>query len=417
MESRATSRRHFWIIGCGIAVEIIQALFLVQAFGFYAVEWMREFDWSSTAIGGAFSIYRGGTGLVAPFQGMLLGRVGARKLMFVGTLVLGIGYAALGQANGLLSIYAVFAILAIGSSLCGPLTIMAVIVDWFQRRQASALAATQLGYGISGLLVPLMALSMTQFGWRATALYSGIAILAIGLPICFILRDKPEQVGLRPYGAPSQPDEAMVPDQHEALVPAGEQPTTVSEALRLPAFWLLSFGHGAAVIFISAVTVHLVPFLNGELGLDASAAAWVVLLLSLAIIAGQLMLTVGEISISKKIVIVVALLVHAAALVILARANGFSAVVIFVVLYGMAWGIRGPVTHAQRAEYFGRALFGRISGIAFLISMCGMVIGPLFGGLLADLFSSSRPSFLVLAGVALISAVLFTVAKRPNVRR
>ena len=59
-------------------------------------------------------------------------------------------------------------------------------------------------------------------------------------------------------------------------------------------------------------------------------------------------------------------------------------VIAFAILHGLAWGVRGPLMQAIRADYFGRSSFGVIMGFSTLIIMVGLVAGPLVAGVLAD---------------------------------
>ena len=108
------------------------------------------------------------------------------------------------------------------------------------------------------------------------------------------------------------------------------------------------------------------------------------------------------------------MLAPALALVLLALAAAFWMVVAFAVLHGLAWGIRGPLMSALRADYFGSAAFGTITGISSMIVMLGMMAGPLVAGVLADRTGSYVPGFLVLATLAALGSVFFALAARPG---
>jgi MFS family permease len=80
----------------------------------------------------------------------------------------------------------------------------------------------------------------------------------------------------------------------------------------------------------------------------------------------------------------------------------------------MAWGIRGPLMPAIRAEYFGRASFGMINGISSTITMLGTVAGPLVVGITTDLLGSYQLGFSVLAVLAGLGSLGFLFARRPR---
>jgi MFS family permease len=111
------------------------------------------------------------------------------------------------------------------------------------------------------------------------------------------------------------------------------------------------------------------------------------------------------------------MLAHAAALLLLATATTFWMVLAFAVLHGLAWGMRGPLMSAIRADYFGSLAFGTITGISSMIAMIGMMAGPLVAGMLADRTGSYVPGFSVLAALAAVGSVFFVLARRPTLPR
>jgi MFS family permease len=95
----------------------------------------------------------------------------------------------------------VYLIASIGSSLCGLLTLMTVVVNWFERKRARALATLQFGISIGSLALPAVAWALVTFGWRPVSIASGLSILAVGLPVARLMHGSPELVGQLPDGA------------------------------------------------------------------------------------------------------------------------------------------------------------------------------------------------------------------------
>src|SRR5262245_7423251 len=106
------------------------------------------------------------------------------------------------------------------------------------------------------------------------------------------------------------------------------------------------------------------------------------------------------------------MLAHALALAILAAAATFGMVVAFAILHGLAWGVRGPLMGALRADYFGGAAFGTITGFSSMIAMLGMMGGPVLAGILADRTGSYQLGFMALAVLAALGSVCFALAVR-----
>jgi MFS family permease len=104
---------------------------------------------------------------------------------------------------------------------------------------------------------------------------------------------------------------------------------------------------------------------------------------------------------------------HGVALLLLAQASVYWMVIAFAALHGLSWGTRGPLMAAIRADYFGARAFGTISGVSSMVTMLGMMGGPLVAGVLADRTGSYALGFTVLAFLALLGSLFFFLAKRP----
>jgi MFS family permease len=105
---------------------------------------------------------------------------------------------------------------------------------------------------------------------------------------------------------------------------------------------------------------------------------------------------------------------HTAGLLLVAYAVALPMVIGFAVLHGIAWGLRGPLMQAIRADYFGRSSFGMIMGISSMIILIGQVGGPMIAGIMADATGNYRFGFTVLAVLTGLGAGFFIVARRPS---
>ena len=104
---------------------------------------------------------------------------------------------------------------------------------------------------------------------------------------------------------------------------------------------------------------------------------------------------------------------HTAALFLIANATELWMVLLFTAMHGLAWGIRGPLMVALRADYFGPSSFGTIMGFSSLIVMLGMSIGPIYAGYMADTHGDYVIGFSVLGIGALLGSLCFLFARPP----
>jgi sugar phosphate permease len=388
---------------------------MFHAYGAYVVLLREEFGWSKTLLSAGFSMARAESGILGPIQGWLTDRFGPKALIRVGMTIFALGFMMLSQIGSPPTFFAAFFVIALGSSLGGYLPIGVALVSWFRRRRALALSLSATGMPVGGLLTPLVVLAMTQIGWRWTAFLSGVLVLLVGLPAARVVRHRPEPYGEHPDGEPPGSGGAQgTPPAGGTAARAASVDFTPREAVRAPAFWYIALGHGAALLVVSAVTVHLVVYVTEGLGYTLRQAAFVVAFMTVVQVAAQVAGGWAGDRVSKRTIVVGCMLAHAAGLLILTFATAFWMVAAFALLHGAAWGARGPLMSAIRADYFGAAAFGTITGFSSMVVMFGMMAGPLVAGVLADRTGGYEVGFRVLAGLAALGSIFFVLARRPD---
>ena len=403
----------WWLLGAAVAVQVLPASFLMHSYSAYAVVMQPEFGWSITVFATAFSAQQLIFGLLGPFQGWLLLRVGPQQLIRIGLVIFALGLALLSQVRNLPLFYIALLITSCGGSLAGFLTLNAAVVNWFIRHRSLALAMIQIGVSVGGLIAPAIAWSLTTQGWRFTALASAVLALLVGLPLAMLIRDRPEDLGLVPDGTPVAAKRPSTRRRH--LRAPAEVEFDAREALRTRAFWLLSLGQMLSLIVVAAVLAHLVLYLSEEANFTLALAATMVMVITASTIVGQLAsgFLGDSLSLSKRTIATLAMFGHAGALLLLAYAATLPWVVAFAVVHGLSWGLRGPTLQALRADYFGRRSFAQIIGFASPLITTGMIAGPLIVGFFADSLGSFKPGFAVVAGLALLGSVFFMLAQPP----
>lgn len=433
---------HGWkMVGAGAALQVLQGGLMQQSYGAYVAVLSDERDWSKTELSGGAALMSLETAIIGPLVGWLVDRFGEGPVIRAGVVLFGLGLIALGMVDSLAAFYSAIAVCAVGMTLCGYFPVNVAIIHWFERYRARALSALGLGVGFGGILVPLVAALMQAFGWRVTAIASGLIVLAVGLPISRVFRGRPQQLGEQVDGLPA-PAEALAAPGSPAGASASGGPTagavsvsagsafaadehalsaaeqakrgfTLHEAMRTRAFWLLAIGHGAALLIVGAVNVHAITHMKEGLGYSVNFASLVIMLMTIAQIGGVLLgIWIGDRFVKRRVA-ALAMVGHFLGLIMLTYANGFAMLVAFAVLHGVAWGVRGPFMQAMRADYFGRRSIGMILGVSAVVVAIGQVAGPLVAGVFVDLMGDYRLGFTVLALVSLGGAWAFIAAVQP----
>ena len=397
------------MVGAGCGLQFLQAGLLHHAFGGYLAVLQDDRGWNKTQLSGAAALQQMESAVIGPVLGWIMDRFGPQGVIRLGVVVFGTGFLALSFVDTLLQFYGAFIIISLGSSMCGFFPVNVALINWFERLRARALSVQSLGLALGGIFVPVVAWSLVTFGWRATAAASGILAMAVGLPLSMVMRRRPEDYGERVDGIAHAPGATAAPQ--DAAAPSRD--FSAREALRTPAFWLLSLGHGFALLVVGAVNVHAIAHMKEGLAYTVSGAALVITLLTLFQIGGVAIgWAIGD-RFEKRYIAAACMLMHMLGLLSLTYATSGPWIVAFAALHGMAWGLRGPFMHAIRADYFGRSAIGIILGLSFMIVVVGQIGGPMIAGILADTTGNYRTGFTLLALLAGLGSMFFVLAKRP----
>jgi sugar phosphate permease len=401
----------WYMVGAGFALQFVQSALLMQSFGAYVAVLRDDRGWTKTELSGAAALHQVEAAILGPLLGWFIDRFGAQWMIRTGVVVFGAGFILLSYVDSLLAFYGAFIVTALGGSLCGIFPLNLSLIQWFERHLARALSSIQIGLALGGLALPLVAWSLTTRGWRATAFSSGIIIIAVCLPLSFVIRRRPEDIGEVIDGIGSRSRDPVSDPEKEAKETTLD--FTAHEALRTPAFWLLSLGHCFALLVVTGINTHAITHMKENLGYTIEGASFAIMLQTVSQLGGTILgAWIGDRS-DKRIISAFCMLGHMSGLLFLTYATGPAMIVAYAILHGAAWGLRGPLLQAIRADYFGRNAIGMIMGLSFTISVIGQIGGPMIAGILADMTGNYRAGFTVLALLAGLGSVFFLLAKRP----
>jgi sugar phosphate permease len=399
------------MVAAGGGIQFLQASLLLQSFGAYVAVLRDDRGWSKTELSFAAALHQMEAAIIGPALGWIIDRFGTPLVIRTGVTLLGIGFLLLSRIESLAAFYGAFIVIALGSSMCGFMPLNISLIYWFEKKRARALSTLGFGLALGGIAVPLVAWCIAAYGWRPTAFGSGVLILLAGLPLSFVIRGRPHFYGEFVDGEPL----ADTPSRLQAQKAAdGTRDFTAREALRTPAFWLLSLGHGFALFVVTAVNVHAISHLKEGLGYPVETAALYIMLMTLAQMGG---IGIGALTgdrFDKRLICAACMVMHMAGLLFLTYASNVAMIVAFAVLHGIAWGLRGPFMQAIRADYFGVSSIGMILGLSFMIIVVGQIGGPMIAGYFADLTGDYRVGFTVLALLAGVGSAFFLLARKPS---
>ena len=188
---------------------------------------VAEFGWSYTAISLAASFRSMEVGLLGIFIGFIVDRFGSRRIIFVGSVLTGIGYILLSRVNSLAAFYALFLLIFIGSTGISSIIFFQAVTRWFRKRLGLALGIASAGYGAGGFAVPGIVYLIDLLGFRTVFIIIGIGAIVIGGLTSFFIRDRPEDKGLLPDGVTSTKTGRIRGTLAQSLLPLLSRPGAI----------------------------------------------------------------------------------------------------------------------------------------------------------------------------------------------
>lgn len=357
---------------------------------------IREFGWSRSAVSGAVSLGGVLAALLSPLIGPALDRHGSRLLLMAAVLVNAVALTLLSFTASLAVFYVLFCIARMNWAVPFDLGIYGTLNSWFAARRTFAASVATLAQMAGLVAMPLIAqAAIEQDGWRLGWLALGAVTLAVGFfPAWLIPARQPRSEGAAPRAEP-------------------EPGFSRRQALRTSAFWLLLLYTVLVYPVQAGVSLHQAPHLL-ERGIDATTAAFVVSSFSFMSGMGTLACAFLPRRVPMRFALALAGALLALGTLLMLRVTapveGYAAAALF------GFGIGGVLTllPVAWADYFGRANYGAIRGLALSAQVLAQATGPLFSGALRDLTGDYQLALQCFAALSALSVIAALAARPPR---
>jgi len=373
-----------------------------------------EFGWSYAATSLAASLRTIEGGIASPLVGFAADRYGARKLIFFGSILTGFAFIILSQIKSLWTFYSAFLALSIASSVLLPIPGWTAVANWFSTKRGTALGFLSAAVGVSGVMIYVVNWLIEIYGWRTTLIIIGIGMWVVGIPSSLVVRNRPEPYGLAPDGErSSEPLSRPVDSAQNKSYAEHSRDFRVQQALKTKAFWLITGPFFIAMATIHGVIVHVMPCLI-SVGFDREMASLVAALVVFVSTAGRFGFGWLGDWMNKRYLLAFALLLQALGVLMLANVQSVWEAIIFIALFGPAYGGVVTLRLTIPAAYFGGRAFGAIQGAMMTVMVIGTTAGPLLTGMVYDLCASYYLVWIVMAVAILGSIPLALKAHAPH---
>jgi len=346
--------------------------------------------------------------------GFMSDKIGLRRVFSICALLASIGIICVGLSNSLLAI--IFSYALVGLGCIAFMTLIPKLVGaWFHiTRRGVASSIVTLGgvlpSGVYGILIPSLA---ATYGWQHPY-YLMFVVALIMTAITFILiRDRPEEKGLKPVGAPEEHSQEPT---HELDDSGGI--VRVSDVLKMKVTWHLGIFFLVFFGLLYSIMTFLVTYLMEEVRLEALVAGGAYSLFMLMGAPGQILWGVtSDRSIkkygSRKYILGPAYVI-AALLLFLFITFARDAMSVYIITSLIGFFLPGcmPVMFATVSDYYDLRVLGIASGIVFCFASIGMVVFPPLQGYLSDLARTLSVTFQVSAVLALVAGIIALALKK-----
>ena len=380
-----------WVIVAAGALISCVAIGAIFSLAVFLQPMAQATGWSRAGISSAMTLDFLAMGVAGFGWGAASDRFGARIVVLIGAVLLGLGLLLASRATSLLEFQLMFGVvvgLAAGAFFA-PMT--ATVTVWFDTNRSLAVSLVSAGMGVAPMTISPLARWLTSaYDWRTAMMVIAILAWVLMIPAALLVRRPPAAAA---DGAASGPEAA------------GANSLSVAEAFRSPQFIVLALTFFACCAAHSGPIFHMVSYAIG-CGVPAMAAVSIYSVEGLAGLGGRLLLGVLADRLGAKRVLVAGLAVQALAIITYLFVNQLDQFYALALVFGAAYGGVMPLYAVLAREYFGPRIMGAVFGAAIMASSIGMALGPVAGGWVFDAFGSYAWLYIGSFGIALGAAAL-----------
>lgn len=402
-------RIHYaWIVVAVTFITMLAAAGIRSVPGVLILPLEQEFGWTRATVSLAVSINLLLFGLCGPFAAAVMEKFGMRRMMAIALFVLALAVALTTQIHKAWQLYLLWGVVVgLGAGAMAGWVAAAVANRWFVERRGLVVGLLTASNATGQLLfLPMLAAVVVNIGWRPAVLIVAAVSLIVCPLVILVIRNYPEDVGLRAYGAPDE--ERQVAPAKFATVdnPFQMALATLVRGVQSRDFLLL-----AGSFFICGATTsglvgtHLIPMAH-EHGIPEVTAANMLALIGIFDLFGTMVSGWLSDRFDNRWLLFWYYSLRGLALIFLpyAYGTGLFGLGIFIVFYGLDWVATVPPTVRLTADLFGKRNVSTVYAWIFAAHQLGAALAAFGAGALHTWLGDYQVSFMAAGGLALLAA-------------
>ncbi|MDP2327166.1 MAG: MFS transporter [Dehalococcoidia bacterium] len=403
----------WWIVVAGAVVAFSSGPGQTYGFSTFIDNIIEDTGLERTSLSALYAVGTGVSAAMVLAVSRLADRYGVRRTLPLVALGVGLACISMSMAQGAFVVFVSFS--ALRALAQGSLTINTTVLtaQWFVRKRGRAMSLQGLGFPLSLAVIPLLARTLIdQIGWREAYVVLGVMVWVLVIPLAFfVIRERPEEMGLFPDGADGPPPGETA--DAAALATATPDRRRVLTSLR---FWWLALPLSTPALVVTGLVFHQSAIMQEQgLGPTVAAATFV----PMAVLsAGSALVTGGLVDrFRPQVVFAASLLAMLAGMAMALFINSLWQAMVYAGLLGVCSGIGQVVNSVTWAHFYGRFGLGRVQGAAVMVNIAASALGPLPLAALAGMFDGFRPGVAVMALLPLVSILAILTARPPDASR
>jgi MFS family permease len=374
----------------------------------------KEFGWDVDQISSALAVRFALFGLMGPFAAILMERFGLRKIVITALTLVAGGLALATQMTQFWHLVVFWGVmLGVGSGMTALVLTAVVSNRWFETHRGLVVGMLTASSATGQLVfLPVGAWLVEHFGWRMAVLPVFLACATVAVLVFLLMRNRPNEVGLTPYG--SAPETAVAPIAAPMAVNFLTPFRMLREVSGNRVFWIL-FG----TFFICGLSTngliqtHFIS-LCGDAGLSAVPAASVLAMMG----AFDLVGTVASGWLSdrydnRKLLFWYYGLRGLSLLWLPYSEFTLYGLSLFAMFYGLDWIATVPPTVRLAASTFGKEKAGMVFGWVFAGHQLGAAVAAYGAGRVRTLMMTYNPALFAAGAACLVAAGIIMFIRRP----
>ena len=408
--STPSPRLHYaWVVAAVTFVVLLITAGVRATPGLFMVPLESEFGWSRATISVAIAVNIALFGLIGPFAASVMNRWGLRRVVLAALALLTASVAVSTRMHTEWQLLLLWGLL-VGTGTGVTSMVLAAVVStrWFDHRRGVVLGALSAANATGQLVfLPMLAGVVETSGWRTAALIVAAAAAVVFVVVFLFMRDRPGDIGLRPYG---QAADAVPAPGPPALAPLA----ALAHAARTKAFWVLAgtfFVCGASTNGL--IGTHLISACH-DVGIPAVRSAQLLALMGLFDILGTTASGWLTDRYSARHLLFGYYTLRGLSLLFLPATllSGGAGLGLFAVFYGLDWIATVPPTVKLTTEAFGRENTGVVYGWIGASHQLGASMAAFGAGAIRTELGDYRLAFLMAGVLCLIAGASFLAVGR-----